>query len=107
MPKSLSFSATTALHAIASGSPYGFDIIDATGLPGGTVYPALTRMERDGLLVSDWEEAETARAQKRPPRRYYRITTEGVRALNESLERYRALKPIKGLRGIRPARAGG
>ena len=107
MGKLLSFSATTVLHAIASGSPYGFDIIDATGLPGGTVYPALTRMERDGLLVSDWEDAETARADKRPPRRYYRITAEGVRALNASLERYRALKPVRGLRGVRPARLRG
>jgi PadR family transcriptional regulator PadR len=107
MAKPLSFSATTVLHAVAAGSPYGFDIIDATGLPGGTVYPALTRMERDGLLVSDWEPAATAHAEKRPPRRYYRITETGVRALNLALDRYRALKPVKGVRGIRPARARG
>jgi PadR family transcriptional regulator PadR len=98
---SLSLAALTVLHAVASGTHHGFDIIDATGLPSGTVYPALTRMERDGLLTSAWQPVGEARAAKRPPRRYYRVTREGVRVLNESLARVRALKPIKlpGTRG--------
>src|SRR5215813_11005003 len=72
MAKSLSVAALSVLHAVASGTAHGFDIIDTTGLPGGTVYPALTRMERDGLLTSDWEDVEVARADGRPPRRNYR-----------------------------------
>lgn len=95
MPRSLSFTAVTVLHAIASGSRHGFDIIDATGLPSGTVYPALGRLERDGLVRSAWEDPTTARDQKRPPRRYYRVTAPGARVLETELARYRALSPIR------------
>jgi PadR family transcriptional regulator PadR len=104
MAKALSFSAVTVLHAVARGFEYGFDIIDATGLPSGTVYPALSRLERDGYLRSDWEDERAAHADKRPPRRYYRITAPGVGALDAALKRYRALGPV---RRISPARGRG
>jgi DNA-binding PadR family transcriptional regulator len=94
VPRRLSFAAVSVLHAVASGAAYGFDVIDATGLPSGTVYPALGRLERDGLVTSSWEDASVAREEKRPPRRYYHLTAPGVRLLNEELGRYRALKPI-------------
>jgi DNA-binding PadR family transcriptional regulator len=103
MRRRLSFAAVTVLHAVARGCQYGFDIIDDTRLPSGTVYPALSRLERDGYLRSGWEDVEIARAQKRPPRRYYRITAHGVKALDESLRHYRALKPVR----VTPARARG
>lgn len=95
MPRQLSVPALAVLHAVASGTTHGFDIIDETGLPGGTVYPALTRMERAGLLVSDWEDVVVARAEKRPPRRNYAVTREGLAALNEALDRVRNLGPIR------------
>jgi PadR family transcriptional regulator, regulatory protein PadR len=104
MAKGLSFSAVTVLHAIARGFEYGFDIIDDTGLPSGTVYPALSRLERDGYLRSDWEDVQAAHADKRPPRRYYRITALGVRALDAAVRRYRALAPV---RPVSPARGRG
>jgi DNA-binding PadR family transcriptional regulator len=94
MPRRLSFAAVSVLHAVAGGASYGFDVIDVTGLPSGTVYPALARLERDGYVRSDWEDPETARDEKRPPRRYYRVTAPGARVLNEALGRYRALKPL-------------
>jgi PadR family transcriptional regulator PadR len=100
--RGLSFTAVTVLHAIARGYEYGFDVIDETALPSGTVYPALSRLERDGYVRSEWEDHEAARADKRPPRRYYRITAPGVRALDAALKRYRALRP---LRAGRPAPA--
>ena len=53
----LSLSATVVLQAVAGGDGYGFDIMDATGLPSGTVYPALRRMEAAGLVMSTWENA--------------------------------------------------
>jgi PadR family transcriptional regulator PadR len=90
-----SFTAVTVLHAVARGYEYGFDIIDVTGLPSGTVYPALSRLERDGYLRSGWEEVARARAEKRPPRRYYRVTARGGRVLDEEVKRYRALKPVR------------
>ena len=61
----LSMSATAVLQAIANGYVYGFDIMDATGLPSGTVYPALRRMEGAGLITSQWEEATVAQRDQR------------------------------------------
>jgi DNA-binding PadR family transcriptional regulator len=95
MPRGLSFAAVRVLHAVTSGSRHGFDIIDTTGLPSGTVYPALGRLERDGLVKSSWEDAAAARDEKRPPRRYYRITAQGTRVLESELARYRALSPVR------------
>ncbi len=45
----LSHTAALILQTVDNGSSYGFDIMDATGLPSGTVYPALRRMETEGL----------------------------------------------------------
>jgi DNA-binding PadR family transcriptional regulator len=99
--RGLSFATVTVLHAIARGYEYGFDVIDATGLPSGTVYPALSRLERDGYLRSDWEDESEAHADKRPPRRYYRITAPGVRALETAVKRYRALGPVRRVGTVR------
>ena len=59
------------------GSPrYGYDLMKAAGLASGTLYPILTRLEGEGLAVSQWE-TPTSQAQR--PRRYYFLTGEGVR----------------------------
>lgn len=78
-------STLAVLQAVAAGHRYGFDIMDATGLPGGTVYPALSRLERDGHLDSRWEDAEVAQQEKRPPRRYYALSSSGRELLEASL----------------------
>jgi DNA-binding PadR family transcriptional regulator len=91
MPRRLSFVAVSVLNAIARGYEYGFDVIDQTRLPSGTVYPALSRLERDGYLKSDWEDTAAAHAEKRPARRYYRLTAAGVRALEDAVRSYREL----------------
>jgi DNA-binding PadR family transcriptional regulator len=95
MGRSLSVATLTVLQAVARGTTHGFSIIDATGLPGGTVYPALSRLERDGFVASAWEDAAVARRDSRPPRRYYRVTRQGVRVLNDALERLRTLAPVR------------
>jgi PadR family transcriptional regulator, regulatory protein PadR len=87
----LTISAVTVLQAIANGYHYGFDVIDSTGLPSGTVYPALSRLERDGYVRSAWEDDADAHAEGRPARRYYRLTAPGTRALNEALAYYRSI----------------
>lgn len=89
----MSITAISVLQAIANGYEYGFDIIDSTGLPSGTVYPALSRLERDGYVRSAWEDEGHAHEQGRPARRYYRLTAPGVRALNEALAYYRRVIP--------------
>ena len=43
----------------------------------GTLYKALTRMEKAGLLSSTWEDPELGTAEGRPRRRLYSITTAG------------------------------
>ena len=85
----LSLSATFVLQAVANGYGYGFDIMDATGLPSGTVYPALRRMEASALVTSKWEDAATAQREQRPLRKYYSVTRSGQLALADALERYR------------------
>ena len=66
------------LLACGHGARYGFDIIDLTGLPSGTVYPILRRLEHAGLLKSRWEAIRVARQAQRPPRRYYQLSGTGA-----------------------------
>ena len=91
----LSITAVSVLRAIANGFEYGFDVIEATGLPSGTVYPALSRLERDGYLRSAWEDERRAFKEGRPARRYYHVTAAGARALEDALGYYRALLPSR------------
>ena len=65
------------LQAIASGKRHGFQIMEATGLPSGTVYPVLRRLEREGAVDSEWEDASEARDAGRRQRRVYRLTGSG------------------------------
>ena len=90
-PKPLSLSAVAVLDAVARRVRHGFDIMDAIGLPSGTVYPILARLERDGYVRSRWESQSTALREKRPPRRYYEVTAAGAKALAHSIEHYRTL----------------
>ena len=50
----------------------------------GTLYKALDRMRRAGLLTAEWEDAETASLDGRPRRRIYQVTAEGRRVLAEA-----------------------
>ena len=89
----LSFSAASVLRAIADGVRYGFDIMDRTELPSGTVYPALSRLERDGFVKSHGRISSKAHGDRRPPRRYYRITARrraGAAARNRAVPRAQA-----------------
>lgn len=58
----------------------------------GTIYPLLSRLQKDGLLTHEWQESEQG-----PPRKYYRITDFGhevmaymnrdIQALNTTLKK--------------------
>ncbi len=98
----LTYPTAAVLLAIRAGHRYGFDVMDATGLPDGTVYPILRRLERRGVLVGDWESEEKARTEQRPPRRYYRITRVGEEAMEEVMARFPALGRIFSL-DVKPA----
>jgi DNA-binding PadR family transcriptional regulator len=99
----LSPAAVRVLRALLDGSRYGFDVIDVTGLPSGTVYPILSRLHEDGLLTSTWEDAAVARREKRPPRRYYEVTADGEAVLAAALARYRELFADDRAAGLAPA----
>jgi PadR family transcriptional regulator len=84
----LSHTALMILEAIQAGYEYGFSVMEMTGLPSGTVYPAVRRLERDGQIRSHWERQSIADAGKRPPRKYYRITRAGRATLEAAHKRY-------------------
>ena len=83
-----------ALQAIELGHIYGYGVMEATGLPSGTVYPALRRLEMDELIASRWEKQSAARSGQRPPRKYYRITRAGKLSLAASRKEYPELAGI-------------
>ena len=91
----LTYSTAVILQAVANRYLYGFDIIDITGVPGGTVYPALRRLEEAGYLASKWEKRSIAQAKPRPPRKYYDLTRAGREALAEAVKRYRLLEQMQ------------
>jgi DNA-binding PadR family transcriptional regulator len=95
----LSYTALFVLQALAQGYRFGFDIMDATNLPSGTVYPALRRLEAMGLVESSWEEDEKARKANRPRRRNYQLTRTGREQLAEAEARYRAVSKLFTKRG--------
>jgi PadR family transcriptional regulator PadR len=84
----LSHTAAMILHAVDVGNRYGLSIMEIAGLPSGTVYPALRRLERDRLVSSHWESDKVAEKDGRPPRKYYRITGEGSESLALARQRY-------------------
>jgi DNA-binding PadR family transcriptional regulator len=90
----LSYTALFVLQALAQGYRFGFDIMDATGLPSGSVYPALRRLEATGFVDSAWEDDGRARRASRPRRRNYQLTRAGRAQLVEAEARYRAVSKL-------------
>jgi DNA-binding PadR family transcriptional regulator len=84
------------LAVVATGPLHGYAIIEELrtrsggelDLPEGTVYPALHRLERRGLLKSAWSRGEGRR------RRVYRLTTRGRRELEERAREWRTFARV-------------
>lgn len=81
------------LAVLKKGERYTFDLVktmaavDGMVTSEGTLYPLLTRLRKDGLVKSSWQESP-----KGPPRRYYRITPKGARALADFTEEWRRFR---------------
>jgi DNA-binding PadR family transcriptional regulator len=90
----LSYTGLFVLKALAQGHRFGFDIMDATGLPSGTVYPALRRLEALKFVESSWEDDGRARDANRPRRRNYQLTRAGRAQLSQADDRFRAVSRI-------------
>jgi PadR family transcriptional regulator, regulatory protein PadR len=90
----------------------GLEIVRASGLEPGTIYPILQRLRGAGWVSDRWEDPEPGRTAGRPPRRYYRLTVEGraraVHALQHGRDRSglsRLLAPPVSLPLPRPRQA--
>ena len=70
------------LSLLADDERYGFDLVrelaevDGMVTTEGTIYPLLSRLRRDGLVETSWQESPAG-----PPRRYYRLTDAGRASL--------------------------
>jgi PadR family transcriptional regulator, regulatory protein PadR len=63
---------------------YGLQLMKATGLPSGSLYPVLARLERAGWVRSRRERIDPA-VEGRPPRRYYQLTPDGLASARTEL----------------------
>jgi len=77
------------LALLAEEERYGFDLVRALGevegmvTSEGTIYPLLSRLRRDGLVETTWQESPSG-----PPRRYYGLTAAGCAALEAFAEEW-------------------
>ena len=82
------------LSILTAGESYGYEIIQQVReLSGGQIewsdgmlYPVLHRLERDGLIESEWKESETGRERK-----YYRLSSEGHKSLKTERQQWLAV----------------
>lgn len=65
--------------------------MEATGLPSGTVYPAMRRLEEANLIRSSWQPQKKADAEKRPPRK---LTARGEDQLEAAQKCYPLLAAL-------------
>lgn len=86
--KRVTYPTACVLQALANGKEFGLEIVEHTGLPSGTVYPILRRLERSRLVRSKWEAPAEASGNRRPRRRNYELTAAGRKALVTATLRY-------------------
>ncbi|HTX76818.1 MAG TPA: PadR family transcriptional regulator [Terracidiphilus sp.] len=76
-----------ALATLWNGRMYGLEIIrrleskSQLALAEGTIYPILNRLKAEGMVTSEWVEAEAGH-----PRKYYALTKDGKRRLRQMAE---------------------
>ncbi|MGD9749623.1 MAG: PadR family transcriptional regulator [Acidimicrobiia bacterium] len=79
------------LGLLADGEAYGYALaarLEAAGVgevPGGSLYPALLRLEKQGLLHSQWRAGDGG-----PGRKYYALSAEGHAVLRRQAEQWAA-----------------
>jgi PadR family transcriptional regulator, regulatory protein PadR len=79
-PVRMSFQTLRVLEAFLenpSDQLSGADVLKRSGVPSGTLYPILLRLESAGWFVSRWETVAPATV-GRPRRRLYRLTQTGL-----------------------------
>lgn len=87
VPMRRTHSLVRLLHAFGedpTGHHWGYNLSKRSGLRSGVLYPILHRMLDEGWLTDGWEEPVTLG--RRPPRRYYQLTPDGLSACAHALE---------------------
>jgi DNA-binding PadR family transcriptional regulator len=82
--------APSGVYGFALAQELAGDRSDVRLVAHGTLYKALDRMRRAGLLEADWEDPDAAAAEGRPRRRIYVVTAEGRRVLDAAVVESRA-----------------
>lgn len=91
------------LQLLAEQESYGYEVVQRlreaglTAVAEGTVYPALSRLEREGRLT-----ARLVASTSGPARKYYRPTPDGYEALREGGASWRSLVELVGRQLDRP-----
>ena len=88
------------LSSLTDGEKYGYEITKqvhiltdgAIQLKEGSLYPALHKLEREGLVEGYWVQQEPGR----PSRKYYRITAAGLQMVEREKEQWRFFIRIMG-----------
>lgn len=83
--------AVMILRLLVEKPMYGYQIVKELqtrsdgyfDLEQGTLYPALHRLEKDGLVCSEWQVVEDG-----PSRKYYHITEDGQAELEKSARKW-------------------
>ncbi|MHA3772088.1 PadR family transcriptional regulator [Verrucomicrobiota bacterium sgz303538] len=97
------------LALLAEGDSYGYALIQRVKelsdgklqWSEGMLYPVLHRLEKDGLICSEWRDSETGRSRK-----YYKLTRDGGRAAHEERAEWMSVHTtLAKLWHIAPARA--
>ena len=86
-----------------SAHHYGYDLMKATKLASGTLYPMLARLQEEGVLTSAWGPPPE---DGRPPRKVYEMTGEGVRIARQELAEASLAAPRTATGSRRPALGG-
>jgi PadR family transcriptional regulator PadR len=81
------------LAMLSDQERYGFELVhELAGIDGmvtgeGTIYPLLSRLRRQGLVETSWQESDAG-----PPRKYYRLAAAGHAALAEFAQSWHRLR---------------
>ncbi|WP_329012373.1 PadR family transcriptional regulator [Streptomyces sp. NBC_00690] len=72
---------------------YGLELSRLSGLPNGTLFPLLERLRQAGWVERYWEADESAEAEGRPRRRFFRLTSRGAERAPHALAEASAAAP--------------
>ena len=90
------FLAYCVFKVCSHGAKYTSDIIGALRdaelvVVEGTIYPLLSRLQKDGLLTHEWQESEQG-----PPRKYYRTSDRGTAVMDVMTDNIKSLNTTLG-----------